>query len=263
MRNYPLMIFKPTKEAIMIIIRPPGSISIQNLHGYQKEIYIAMEKSPERFVYLTSEELRFELWLRENIIKAALDLNGSGAVFTSFQYSTFNPAYWVKGNSGYLLRPDVLPSQAIRDIFINGSMYGFECSTAMVLIFYKAVLESIRESAFNHLFNNLLVWNWSNDPDLDIITKPGNQFIPGDVVYFDNPDYKDPIWRGENAVVLGGNKYFGHGIGIKTAEEMIAGLNTLRIEGSTRSAYLLNQHSRLNTRYLFQFSKLQRQEQSS
>lgn len=247
----------------MIIIRPPGSISIQSLNGLQKEIYIEMEKSSERFVYLTAEELRFELLLRENIIKAALDLNESEAVFTSFEYSIFNPAYWVRGSNGYLLRPDVLPSKAIRDIFINGSKYGFECSTAMVIIFYKAVLESIRESAFNHLFNNLLVWNWSYDPDLDIITRRGNQFIPGDVIYFNNPDYKDPLWRGENAVVLGGNKYFGHGIGIKTAEEMIAALNTLRIEGSTRSAHILNQHSRLNVRYLSQFSKLQRLEQSS
>jgi protein-glutamine gamma-glutamyltransferase len=243
---------------MMIKIQIPGSFLVQSLQGYQKEIYMEMEKSYELFEYLSSEELHFELRLRENIIQAALDLNGSGAVFTSFQYSNFNPAYWGRGSNGYVLRPDVIPSDAIRDIYLNGTMYGFECSTAMVIVFYKAVLDSIRESAFNFLFNNLLVWNWSYDPDLDIITKRGEVFIPGDVVHFANPDYRDPIWKGENAVVVGGNKYFGHGIGIKTAEEMIAALNTLRRDGATRSAYLLKQHSRLNARYLFQFSKPQK-----
>ncbi|WP_246629275.1 protein-glutamine gamma-glutamyltransferase [Mesobacillus maritimus] len=243
---------------MMITIQIPGSISVQSLQGYQKDIYMEMEKSDEQFEYFTTEELRFELRLRENIIKAAIDLNDSGAVFTSFQYSNFNPAYWSKGRNGYLLRPDVLPTEAIQDIFINGKLYGFECSTAMVIVFYKAVLDSIRHSAFNYLFNNLLVWNWNYDPDLQIITRRGEAYVPGDVIYFSNPDYKEPIWIGANAVVLGGNQYYAHGIGIKTAAEMIAALNSLRKEGATRSAYVLKQHSRLNVRYLFQFSNLPR-----
>ncbi|WP_404331284.1 protein-glutamine gamma-glutamyltransferase [Mesobacillus maritimus] len=243
---------------MMIKIRIPGSISVQSLQGYQKDIYMEMEKSYELFEYFSSEELRFELWLRENTIKAAHDLNDSGASFTSFQYSNFNPAYWVRGSRGYLLRPDVVPSEAIRDIFMNGKMYGFECSTAMVIVFYKAVLDSIRNSAFNYLFNNLLVWNWNYDPDLQIITKRGEAYIPGDVIYFANPDYKEPIWIGANAVVLGRDQYYAHGIGIKTAAGMVAALNSLRKEGATRSAYLLKQHSRLNARYLFQFSNLPR-----
>lgn len=253
-----LLLVTSTKEDMMIKIQIPGSIPVQSLQGYQKDIYMEMEKSYERFEYFSSEELRFELRLRENIIKAAIDLNESGAVFTSFQYSTFNPAYWVKGMNGYLLRPDVLPAEAIRDIYSNGQMYGFECSTAMVIVFYKAVLDSIRYSAFNYLFNNLLVWNWNYDPDLQIITKRGEAYIPGDVIYFANPDYKEPIWIGANTVVLGRNQYYAHGIGIKTAAEMIAALNSLRKEGATRSAYLLKQHSRLNTRYLSQFANLPR-----
>lgn len=237
------------------IVNSSQGIPFASLHGVHREIYMDLEASNELFEYATGAELLFELMLRENIMNAALDLHNSKAVFSSFQYSSFNPAYWVKGDRGYLLRPDVLPSEAIRDVFMNGPMYGFECSTAMVLIFYKAVLDSIRESDFNYLFNGLLVWNWSYDPDLFIITKRGEEFIRGDVVYFYNPDHKDPIWLGENAVVLGPNKFFGHGIGLKSTTEMIAALNSLRKEGATRSAYLLKQHSRLNTRYLFRFQK--------
>jgi protein-glutamine gamma-glutamyltransferase len=233
----------------------PQGINTEGLQGVKKEILVAMEASREVFSYFASTELLFELQLRENIMNASYQMHSSGAVFTSFQYSQFNPAYWVRSSRGYLLRPDVLPSDAIRDVFSNGKLYGFECSTAMVFIFYKAVLDSIRTSDFNYLFGGLLVWNWNYDPDLVIITRRGTEFIPGDVVYFYNPDHREPIWLGENAVFLGNDQYFGDGIGIKTAREMIEALNTLRKEGATRSAYLLKQHSRLDAKYFFRYAR--------
>ncbi|WP_242035152.1 protein-glutamine gamma-glutamyltransferase [Mesobacillus harenae] len=242
----------------MITIRMAGQLGTQlpaNLEGKQREIYEELEKSSETFIYNTARDLRFEIILREQIIRAALLLKDSGASFTSFRHSNFNPRYWIKRSTGYQLKPTASPAEAVRDVFLNGDIYGFECSTAIVLIYYKAVLEVIGDKNFNLLFGNLLVWNWNYDPDLAIITRPGDEFIPGDVIYFFNPDYKKPIWYGENAVYLGKGLYFGHGIGIGTAAQMIEALNTLRKEGATQSAYLLNQHSRLNFRYLAQFSK--------
>lgn len=241
----------------MIIIRFPdaaGKQKLQNLSGKQREIYDHLDQSLTLFEFDSTFQLLFEIRLRENIIEAALKLKDASVAFTSFKYSKFNPIYWTKGPSGYLLNPNVRPSDAISDIFNNGQEYGFECSTAMVIIFYKAVLESIRVADFNYLFRGLLVWNWNYDPDLAIITLEGSEFIPGDVVYFMNPDFEMPIWRGENAVVLGKGLYYGHGIGIGTAKEMIEALNTLRKEGSTTSAFMLQQHSRLNSKYLSQFS---------
>jgi protein-glutamine gamma-glutamyltransferase len=241
----------------MIFIRFPdasGGQKLQRLSGKQKEIYDYLDRSLSMFEYETPFQLLFEIRLRENIIEASMKLKNSGAAFTSFTYSKFNPMYWTKIPSGYLLKPNVLPSDAINDIYTNGQEYGFECSTAMVIIFYKAVLDTIRVQDFNYLFRGILVWNWNYDPDLAIITLEGNEFIPGDVVYFINPDFDKPIWRGENAVYLGKGLYYGHGIGIGTADEMVKALNTLRKEGAVRSAYMLQQHSRLNFKYLSQFS---------
>ncbi len=241
----------------MIIIRFPdaaGKQKLQNLSGKQREIYDHLDQSLTLFEYDSTFQLLFEIRLREQIIEAALKLKEASVAFTSFKYSKFNPIYWTKGPRGYLLNPNVRPSDAIADIFESGEEYGFECSTAMVIIFYKAVLESIRITDFNYLFRGLLVWNWNYDPDLAIITLEGSEFIPGDVVYFMNPDFELPIWRGENAVVLGNGLYYGHGIGIGTADEMIEALNTLRKKGSITSAYMLKQHSRLNFKYLSQFS---------
>lgn len=226
-----------------------------SLSEKESEILNYLQSSRLIYNYDSLWELRFELLLRKNILEAAQELDKSGAEFTIFKTSKFNPQYWIKTRSGYVLRPNILPSEAIRDIFRNGHLYGFECSTAIVLIFYYAVLLSIHEQYFNRLFQNLLVWDWSYDEDLGIITKVGTDFIPGDVLYFYNPDHENPVWIGENTVYLGNNLYFGHGIGIKTKEGMIEALNTLRKPNATRSAHLLTQHSRLNFKYLSQFAR--------
>ncbi|WP_223881836.1 protein-glutamine gamma-glutamyltransferase [Niallia endozanthoxylica] len=227
---------------------------MSRFHGVQREIYLALADSLSPHYYETTHQFLFDILLKENIIKAAKLLNDKRPDFSPFVTSKFNPTFWTKTPFGYSLKPNVLPSNAISDIYNNSSEYGFECETAVVLIFYKAVLDSISNRSFNHLFQKLLVWDWSYDRDLGIYTESGNNFIPGDVVYFYNPDYDHPIWMGENAVYLGRDLYFGHGIGVKTSEEMIAALNTLRKKNAVKSAYLMSQHSRLNIRYLAQFS---------
>lgn len=226
-----------------------------HLSNKQKEIFRYLKNSSEVHIYDHIKQLLFELILRENLINSAIKFSQSEVDFTIFQTSKFNPRYWTKTPRGYWLRSNVLPSDAIKDIFRNGKEYGFECSTAIVILFYYAVLQSIEERAFNRLFSHLLVWDWSYDEDLGVVTKVGNEFIPGDILYFYNPDYNHPVWIGENVVFLGDKKYFGHGIGMGTAEEMIEALNSLRKKDATRSARLIPQHSRLNYRYLSQFSK--------
>lgn len=210
----------------------------------------------KQYFYPSFDELKFDITLRENTIEGAKRLDKSKAKFAVFQHSTFNPAFWTKQRNGYLLKSSVSPAKAILDIFENGHLYSFECSTAIVIIFYYAVLKSIRVETFNALYQNLLIWDWSYDEDLPIVTQVGTDFIPGDVLYFYNPDFRNPVWIGENAVYLGDNLYFGHGMGIKTKEGMIEALNSLRKEDATRSAYVLPQHSRLDYRYLFPFAKV-------
>ncbi|MBP2242793.1 protein-glutamine gamma-glutamyltransferase [Cytobacillus eiseniae] len=231
--------------------------AIEQFQGLKKEIYAALENSPMMHSYNSVHELLFDIQLRSNIIKAAKDLHESAVEFAPFQTSKFNPEIWTKTKYGYLLNSWVLPSEAIEDIFTNSKEYAFECSTAIVVIYYKAVLDTIATSYFNTLFQRLLVWDWNYDRDLSIVTKVGRDFIPGDVVYFYNPEYAHPVWTGENAVILGNGLYFGHGVGIETAEGMIQALNTLRVENATKSAYLISQHSRLNPQYLSQFARKQ------
>src|SRR3954452_16116220 len=93
--------------------------SISTFFGIQQDVYLALENSPTIHQYDTVRELLFELLLRENIIKAAHLLYGSQVQFEPFKTSRFNPFIWQKTKNGYLLNPNVLPSHAINDVFIN------------------------------------------------------------------------------------------------------------------------------------------------
>ncbi len=203
------------------------------------------EKSPVTYRYDSTETLVFELKMRTRIVESAKALDASHASFTTFKNSRCNEKFWSRTeNGGFQLKSGVLPSDAVSDIFHNGRLYGFECATAIVIVLYKAILDSIHKEPFNVFFKDLLLWDWNYDSDLRLIsTDNKDEAYPGDVLYFKNPDYapETPQWQGENAVMLADDLYYGHGIGIKSSEKMISSLNSKRKPGSTTSAYLFNQ----------------------
>jgi protein-glutamine gamma-glutamyltransferase len=205
-------------------------------------------------------ELSFELKLRKNIILSARAMNQSNVRFEVFAKSRCNPQYWhLTSTGGFLLRHGVKPSDAIQDIYMNSSQYAFECATAKIIIYYHAILNLVGESLFNQLFQNIYLYSWHADPDLGIKSNNTGHFLPGDVVYFNNPDFdpQTPQWRGENAVVLGDGTYFGHGLGIKTAERMIHALNQRRMPVANQSAYLTSSVTRPSFKHLAKLSMSQ------
>ncbi|MDQ0164030.1 protein-glutamine gamma-glutamyltransferase [Bacillus alveayuensis] len=212
-----------------------------------------MVKYREVYTYDNISQLHFELMMRLNTMKAARDLLKSKAKFATFATSYCNEEYWNLNQRGaFLLKKGKMPSDAIRDIFENGIKYAFECATAIVIIFYKAALDSIGDKAFNHLFQGLVLYDWHYDEDLGIYTRRGNDFLPGDCLYFKNPDFhpEKPQWRGENTIYLGKDMFYGHGIGIRTADGIIQTLNKYRKEDAQETAYLMQQVTRPDYRYL-------------
>lgn len=209
------------------------------------------------YSYQSIDELTFELKLRKNIIVSAKAMNQSNVLFESFSNSRCNPQYWhLTSAGGFLLLNGVKPSDAIQDIYRNSSQYAFECATAILIIYYHAVLNVLGESLFNQFFQNIYLYGWHDDPDLGLNAIYTIHFLPGDVVYFKNPDFdpQTPYWRGENAVVLEDGMYFGHGLGIMTAEQMISALNQTRKPGANQSAYLTDKVGRPSFNYLAKLS---------
>lgn len=218
-----------------------------------QEMLELMVKYREVYAYESMQQLHFELIMRQNTMNAAHDLLKSKAKFATFAKSYCNEEFWNLSERGaFLLKNGRKPSDAINDIFANGTKYAFECATAIVIVFYKATLDSIGEKAFNYLFQGIVLYDWHYDKDLGIHTRKGNDFIPGDCLYFNNPQFdpKTPQWRGENTIYLGRDMYYGHGIGIRTANGIIQALNKYREEGATETAYLKQQVTRPDYRYL-------------
>lgn len=249
------------EKMIQIMGVPFQLNSMWNFGSSEKSIIQHMYKAPVLYSYPSTDEFLFEINFRTKIIESAKGMNESQMEFTIFEYARCNSKYWnLTDVGGFQLRNDVRPSAAIQDIYKNSSLYAFECATACIIIFYHAILNSIGDHLFNLIFQNLYLYSWHTDPDLELDTFYADHFLPGDVVYFNNPDFnpKTSWFRGENAVVLSDDSFFGHGIGIRTAEQMIQSLNEYRNPKSNQSAYLTRSITRPSFSILFQTILLQR-----
>ena len=199
------------------------------------------------YEYLTIEQLKFELMFRSNTMKAAQELNNSGIKFTTFSYAFPNKKYWYRlSNGGFLLKDEMSPSIAILDIVKNGKLYATECSTAIAIALYIATLYSIGSERFDYLYSRLYLMDWQFDDDLPIHQSYGDDFLPGDVLHFNNPDFdpKQPHWRAENVIYFGDDKYYGHGVNIRNASAIIKFLNGKRKPNPDQSAYLMRMITR-------------------
>ncbi|QKY69338.1 protein-glutamine gamma-glutamyltransferase [Lentibacillus sp. CBA3610] len=205
-----------------------------------RHILKELDKNSTVYRYLTLQDLESTILIREHIIDAAKKLNTSNASFATFKNTKANDRYWtVTAQGGIRLRKGVKPSAAISDIFKNGDEYAFECATAMTVVYYYVLLRYLGAETFNNYFKDLYLYSWFTDSDLVLKIVTETDPIPGDVVYFDNPDNIKPQWQGENSVYLGDGLYYGHGMGVLSAKEMIEKLNTLG-ESDKEDAYILD-----------------------
>ncbi|MGK0465062.1 protein-glutamine gamma-glutamyltransferase [Clostridium sp.] len=225
-------------------------------NNIEREIITKMDISKERYEYNSLEQLQFELTLRKNIVIASVDVNESDMSFKVFRKSICNKKYWERTDEGgFLLKKGIKPSVAIKDISINSSKYGTECATAMIIVYYQALLNTFPEKLFNESFTKIHLMNWHYIDNLlyeaGYIEKQSD-YLPGDRRYVYNPDVNPstPEWQGENIIDLGGGRYYGHGIGIGSVYEVISELNEQRKDNATVSAYLLDSAARLDFKNL-------------
>lgn len=219
-------------------------------NSVERAVINTLSSSDEKYVYSSLNELKFELRMRSEIVKAAHELNKSGLSFEVFRESRCNPDYWKRHNDGgFELKPDVKASDAILDIFKNGSKYGTECATAMQIVYYKALLSIFPEDAFNKMFKGIYLMNWHRVSeqlrDIGVMHRE-KDYLPGDRRYFANPDVdpETPEWQGENVIDMGNGLYYGHGIGIRNADAIIDALNKNRKDGAQKEAYLMDSAAR-------------------
>ncbi|MBL3641305.1 protein-glutamine gamma-glutamyltransferase [Bacillus sp. RHFB] len=183
-------------------------------------------------------------------------MDKSGPEFSTLEESQSNQRYWHLSKDGtFTLQPGILPHAALVDIFMNGGLYAFECGTAIVVTFLKAILDLIGSRNFDYLFSDLFLYDWRPPRNMALIVHQGRDYSPGDCVYFKNPDHDlaTPEWQGENAILLGNNLFYGHGIGITTAKGIIDELNSNRKPFATISAFLTTHIIFLDSSFYRQF----------
>ena len=236
-------------------IAPNVLIQKYSLNPTEQKIINILSSSDHTYRYASEDQLLFEVRLRNSIVNAYVELYKSNFSFKVFRQSVCNTEYWRRTNDGgFLLKQGVNPSDAIKDIYINSSLYGTECATAMVIVYYKALVDVLPEKVFNKLFPQIYLMNWQHlDRNIGIMDYQNvYDYLPGDGRYFKNPDVNPltPEWQGENVFDLGDGIYYGHGIGIGRANNFIQALNENRIPGSTKSAYLMTSAKRPNFKHL-------------
>lgn len=215
-----------------------------------------LSSSKRIYDYSSIEQLRFELSMRNSIVNSSQALFDRKVRFKTFKESMCNTEYWERTEKGgFLLKQNIKPSDAVSDIFsANSSKYGTECSTAIIIVYYAALLSLFPEELFNNVFKSIHLLNWHYiDPDLDVRTSTIDEdHLPGDCRYFKNPDVnpKTEEWRGENTIDMGNGEYFGHGIGIEKTETIIEALNKHRRKDSEESAYMTDYVTRPNFKHL-------------
>lgn len=199
-----------------------------------------------------------DLAFRKCVVDAAYALADSGASFSgSADGDKVNTALWTMGYGGKMGVRKFLadgslgkPSAALKDIFDNGRAYGFECATAMMVIYHKAILEHVGAEAFDALFTeprmmSFFRWSIEDDDFADVKTllhKP-TPLRPGSHYYYENVDAspENSAFRGENVIYLGEGKFYAHGVVgasgqyIVTEQELVRSLSSLRRAGATKA----------------------------
>ncbi|MCU6602386.1 protein-glutamine gamma-glutamyltransferase [Peribacillus frigoritolerans] len=229
----------------------PGTASAKSLETLQ-----CLAEDSNVFEYRNFWDFNFEIQLRNRVIEAAIALDKSGPDFSTLEESQSNQRYWHLSKDGtFTLQPGILPHAALVDIFMNGGLYAFECGTAIVVTFLKAILDLIGPRNFDYLFSDLFLYDFRPPRNMALIVHQGRDYLPGDCVYFKNPDHDEatPEWQGENAILLGRNLFYGHGIGITTAQGIINELNSNRKPYATISAFLTTHIIFLDSSFYRQF----------
>jgi hypothetical protein len=158
---------------------------------------------------------------------------------------------------------------AVDEVYSGVAAFGTECYGAIVLVLYKAVLDTFEESeavagtgrsAFNSMFGSIVIHAAESTlPPLATSDPFGDGWELwlddqyGDWRYFKNPHYhpRTSWWQGENAVQLSDEDntdaapFYGHPVGVLGKKAIIDLLNENRKEDATEIADLTDKARRL------------------
>jgi protein-glutamine gamma-glutamyltransferase len=235
------------KEAVkkkFAILIPDGNKIID-------EIAETMQQASYTFDYKTAEAFAVDIVGRLNVIKAARTFQDAKVGFnrtTTLARIPGGAAYWKDLPQGLELKEGASAAAAFR-AFVkkrgpDDPAPSLDCACGAYVVFYLGLLNTLEglvtggrgTQLFDELASKdragkkqqvrLLGGEGTNPRGWNPTTEPNDKlFIPGDAVYFENPDNSGAPWLGENTIYLGNKLFFAHGIGVKSKEAIIMELN--------------------------------------
>lgn len=198
----------------------------------RKEIVLAMMQRGRQTKFAgracTVDALKDQVGVRQNIVAWT---ESAEWAWVDGRHARWNDKYWVAGNykSKYPLQ------EALSNIFVQPDRYFFGCYTATKLLIAHAMLDYYQRIKHDKTTTEFLIRRlltdkdplstiepgnmWSFEADYDAMTSspvgklihltgpvPHDNFIPGDWVYFVNPDHvsaRKNGYEGANAIYLG------------------------------------------------------------
>ncbi len=179
----------------------------------------AVDGSVPTSASIADVEAGLKAW-RSNIAQAMEDLNNNyqGIWYCSSSRPRLDATYWTwtynVGRGGWIPNRQIRPSEAINWYFgdVSGSEACTDCLMAARAAFYKGLLDTIGQAAFDNWFENhrshMVISNYGYAPSPTRVNKPissESDLSRGDWVYFQNwvsardcPDI-NPL-QGENAI---------------------------------------------------------------
>jgi hypothetical protein len=225
-----------------------------------------------KYEYEGPGELWNDLTIRLRIIEAAAAFNAKGHGFAGDDLANIKGSkHWERQDVALIIPmgdkkvlvpgivwkrgPKSSLSEAVDELYSKKGSY--DCASAISVIVLKAFTESYKSVRKEFLKEERMVviaggYTFPTDPSpsKDMITVKDKVLIPGDICYFFNPGSKRGVWLRENAIYLGDGRFFGHGIGIKSYQEMAGTL--YGHSGSVwQFPYLLEQKGRPNPKPRF------------
>lgn len=213
--------------------------------------------------------LRRRVAIGAALVNACEEMDRARHRFSSFAEQSFSGAMWMPREgerTTFQVKPGVKPSVAVQHICAHPDEYRFECATAIVIVYYKAILELIGPEDFDRAYPELKIGPWNYDSKLEPhIRLTGSSRTEaaataraslqvGDYTFIRNWDVTREAraggWQGENVIYLGNGRFYGHPFGIATDAEIIEFLNERRMPGSTRSASLSEVRRRIESSIL-------------
>lgn len=204
-------------------LRLNQKLGLDPVKDLEQEIIYSMLLSSEPFMYPTYEEFESALNIRINIVK------NSEKSFLNFDCSEIDrpKEYWVfnEEKGGWLLKKDKSLLEALRKTITppnDSKGYAFSCYRATEYVLLLSLVEELDKVNNNlyekieNCFMNRVIKSkefhetFLRDHGYDHKPLPILYFVPGDRVYFKNPDSKSSDvlgYEGSWMIYLGNNKF--------------------------------------------------------